>query len=163
MTTEPDPMEAIESDPEDPQDIPDPDTDLNNAFVLADDTSDLVETIENVQDELPAEEAKSPALTINIASWATPIVGLVMLVVGLAGGFFLRPVVLPSDAATPASAEDVSSASTGAQQTSQQTPQAQQPSAADRQALMDALVPQVRHFKGDAGAPITVIEFSDFQ
>jgi hypothetical protein len=30
-------------------------------------------------------------------------------------------------------------------------------------ALMDAVVTQTRHFKGDANAPITIIEFSDFQ
>jgi uncharacterized lipoprotein YddW (UPF0748 family) len=31
-----------------------------------------------------------------------------------------------------------------------------------RQALMDALIPQVRHFKGSPDAPVTIIEFSDF-
>jgi protein-disulfide isomerase len=29
--------------------------------------------------------------------------------------------------------------------------------------LMDAVVAQTRHFKGDSNAPITIIEFSDFQ
>jgi protein-disulfide isomerase len=31
-----------------------------------------------------------------------------------------------------------------------------------RQELMEALIPQVRHFKGDPDAPVTIVEFSDF-
>jgi protein-disulfide isomerase len=34
---------------------------------------------------------------------------------------------------------------------------------ATRQQLMDYLLPQVTHFKGDENAPITLLEFSDFQ
>ena len=53
---------------------------------------------------------KSPALTIHIASWATPIIGLLMLVVGLAGGFFLRPVLLPVQTAVTPTARTASMA-----------------------------------------------------
>lgn len=35
--------------------------------------------------------------------------------------------------------------------------------AAARQSLMAALIPKVRHFKGDPNAPVTIIEFADFQ
>lgn len=93
--------------------------------------------------------SKTPALVINIQSWATPIVGVVMLLVGLAGGFFLRPsapiAAVPTQ--TPAPAE----------------PPQSQASETDREALMAALLPQVRHFLGDPNAPVTIIEFSDFQ
>ena len=34
------------------------------------------------------------AVTINIQSWATPIIGLVMLVIGLLGGYYIRPLTL---------------------------------------------------------------------
>ncbi len=34
---------------------------------------------------------KKPAINISIQSWATPIVGLIMLVIGIYGGYFLRP------------------------------------------------------------------------
>jgi hypothetical protein len=34
---------------------------------------------------------------------------------------------------------------------------------ANLQELMAYLLPQVRHFKGDPAAPVTIIEFSDFQ
>ena len=36
---------------------------------------------------------KRPAITINVQSWATPIVGVVMLIVGLLGGYYGRPLV----------------------------------------------------------------------
>jgi len=44
-------------------------------------------------------------------------------------------------------------------------PAAGQPTidAQTRKRIMDTLIPQVRHWKGDAGAPVTIIEFSDFQ
>ena len=55
-----------------------------------------MEEIAPEQPEEPKELKKSrPALTIVIQSWATLIVALIMLIIGLIGGFFLRPIVLP--------------------------------------------------------------------
>jgi len=39
------------------------------------------------------ENRSSPALTINIQSWWTPIIGVVLLIVGLLAGYFARPLI----------------------------------------------------------------------
>ncbi len=65
----------------------------------------------------------------GIPTW---LVGVVMLLVGVAIGFFGRPLVLP-------------------------------PPATGAAALVQAVLAQTRHFKGNANAPVTMIEFSDFQ
>ena len=36
------------------------------------------------------EPERKPALTVVVQSWATPLIGLLMLVVGLVAGFYLR-------------------------------------------------------------------------
>jgi hypothetical protein len=79
------------------------------------------------------------------------VIGLVMLVFGLLGGYFLRPLITPAGGTGSLPDETTS---TGTQ--TQSSPE-------DREALMAALVPGVRHFIGDPEAPITLIEFSDFQ
>lgn len=92
------------------------------------------------------------ALTITFQTWATPVVGILMLLFGLAGGYFLRPVIDP--VADPGGASSTNPTGTNTQ--AQSSPE-------ERAALMDALLPNVRHFRGDPDAPIAVIEFSDFQ
>lgn len=92
---------------------------------------------------------KKAALTITIYSWATPIWGVVMLVIGLVAGYYARPLM-----ATPSS-----SGTTASNQASGDT----QDPAASQAALMEAGVAQTRHFKGDPDAPVTIVEFSDFQ
>ncbi len=94
-----------------------------------------------------------PALVINIHSWATPIIGVVMLVVGLAAGYFGKPFIANVNPAetTVASQEQASG------------PVSQEQSPASTPTLMEYLVGQTRHFQGDQNAPVTLIEFSDFQ
>ena len=103
-------------------------------------------------------EGKPPALTINVQSWATPLVGLVMLVLGLAAGYFIRPALAPQ---AEASAEPTAKAAvpTGA---AVQAPAAL-PTTDTSQDLMTFLVGQTTHFRGDPNAPVTMIEFSDYQ
>jgi protein-disulfide isomerase len=96
-----------------------------------------------------------PALTINVQSWATPIVGLVMLVLGLLVGFYLRPLTLAQAPSSTTSSSSTDSAPAAIIPTADQT--------AARQALMASIIPKVRHFQGDPKAPVTVIEFGDFQ
>lgn len=66
------------------------------------------------------------------------IISLVMLLLGVVIGFEARPVVFPGPTV----------ASTG--------PGSTYP-------IINLLLSQTRHFKGNANAPVTVIEFSDFQ
>lgn len=96
-----------------------------------------------------------PALTIVIQSWSTFLLGVLMLVIGLLGGYFIRPLL------TPGSSAIVASPTTGAASSSDATvipgEQTSNPE------LMAFVVGQTRHFKGDSNAPVTIIEFSDFQ
>jgi hypothetical protein len=98
----------------------------------------------------------SPAFVLNFYSWWIPIVGVVMLLVGLVGGYFLRPLVPTAQTGAPTqNPSELSSVET-------QAPQATMDPATRKQ-LMDYLLPNVKHFKGDANAPVTLLEFSDFQ
>ena len=98
-------------------------------------------------EQVPEPVKEKPAITISVQSWATPIVGLVMLFVGLFGGYILRP-LLDDRSEQP----DVSLRQ-----------QPSQDSAAGNPQLMEYLVSQTRHFRGDPDAPVTLIEFGDFQ
>lgn len=104
-----------------------------------------------VAPEMPAnvEEHKQPAVTITIQSWATPIIGAAMLVLGLLVGFYGRPFVLAGNQSDAGSAPPVV------------IPTADNSAAQEK--LMESVVAQTRHFKGDPNAPVTIIEFADFQ
>lgn len=91
-----------------------------------------------------------PALTINFQSWATPIVGVVMLVIGALAGFYARPTVLGQ---LPESAASVNPAVVIPTEDRSE----------EQQQLMASLIPRTRHFIGDPNAPVTIIEFGDFQ
>jgi len=102
--------------------------------------------MEEINKPEEVQPKKSPAITINIQSWATPLVGVVMLIVGLLGGYYGRPLVngTKEQAAVP---ESIAPPQTGA----------------GNEELMSYLVSQARHFRGNPGAPVTLIEFGDFQ
>ncbi len=104
------------------------------------------------QEKPEAPDSERFALVVKVQSWATPIVGLVMLVIGLLAGYFIRPGPTAPIAAT--------TAPTAVAQVTAASP-TQDPAAA--QELMKYLVGQAKHFEGDANAPVTLIEFSDFQ
>ena len=105
--------------------------------------------------EQPGEP--KPALTINIQSWATPIVGAVLLVIGLLGGYFGRPLIENGKETTTRTAAPAVAQPTVA------TSNVTIPEVGSAEELMDYLVSQAVHFKGDENAPVTMIEFSDFQ
>ena len=64
-------------------------------------------------EELEAEgngsqpSSRSPAFVLNFYSWWIPIVGVVMLLVGLVGGYFLRPLVPGTQTARAAHGKSV--------------------------------------------------------
>jgi len=107
-------------------------------------------------DQIPNGEGKPPALTLNIQSWATPLVGLMMLLLGLAAGYFIRPALAPKAEAEATIAPTAQAAATNAAPATLPTTDASQD-------LMTFLTSQVTHFRGDPNAPVTLIEFSDFQ
>ena len=116
----------------------------------------------------------------------TAIGGLAILVLGLALGFFVRPIISPArDAAQTTNTEPANSPTSAAQADStsgdegagndadstQKAPalvelpsSSPTPTQASSQSqeLMDYAISQTRHFRGNANAPITMIEFSDF-
>ena len=103
------------------------------------------------KESAPLEAQKPPAITISIQSWTTPIVGVVMLVLGLLVGYYGRPFML--NQAQPEASVNSS-------------PPVVIPTAdnsAAQQKLMETVLAKTRHFKGDPNAPVTIIEFADFQ
>ena len=105
----------------------------------------------------PTRSEETPALVINIHTWATPIVAAVFLIIGLLGGYLLRP-ALSGDKST---AEVIVQPTVQAvEPTPSLDPVAAQ---ATRESVMVTLVSQAKHFRGDENAPVTMIEFSDFQ
>jgi len=107
---------------------------------------------EENQDTEAEKKPRRPALVVNVYSWATPIVGVLTLVIGLLLGYFGRPLLARDE---PAGTSSTSSTSPSATSDPNE--------AARRKEMMSYLIGQVRHFKGDENAPVTIIEFSDFQ
>ncbi len=96
-----------------------------------------------------------------VQSAATPLVGLLMLVVGLIAGFLLRPLARVPALASLAPATATTSVVAGVILPTATTQS--EPSAADKKALMEAVTAQTRHFRGNPDAPVVMIEFSDYQ
>ena len=107
--------------------------------------------LEVQEESAPLEAQKTPAITISIQSWATPIVGILMLVLGLLVGYYVRP-LMPNQSQSEAS---VNSESPVVIPTADNS--------AAQQKLVETVLAKTRHFKGDSNAPVTIIEFADFQ
>jgi protein-disulfide isomerase len=110
-------------------------------------------------------EEKKPALTVVIQSWWTPALAVLALVVGLLLGYFGRPLInQEADAAGDLAVLASPEATSPGDQPSLPTPTTDPTAIAESQKqLMDYLVSNTTHFLGDPDAPITIIEFSDYQ
>jgi len=111
---------------------------------------DIGATEEEPEANIESKEFR-PALTIVIQSWATPIAALIMLIVGLVGGYFLRPIVLPDRLMTTELVNPVLPT------TAATTP------GPDTEQIMQVVTQQTKHFIGNEAAKVTIIEFSDYQ
>lgn len=113
----------------------------------------------------PAPEPKAAIFIgpLIVHSASTPLVGLVMLMAGLLIGYFGRPVVaarLAGATATPVATATAVVATVPEEPEVSLNPN---PQPRSQEELVTYLVTQTRHFKGSADAPVTIIEFSDFQ
>ncbi len=124
-------------------------TDVNPPDETGEELPAAPEPAEKVVFENPYRE--KPAITIVIQSWATPVMALLMLIVGLVGGFVARP-WLEKSVASPTNPAALA-APTG-------TPASND---ASRKQMMAGVIQQTVHFMGNENAPVTIIEFSDFQ
>jgi hypothetical protein len=118
-------------------------------------------------------QKEKPALTVNIQSWWTPALAVIMLVVGLLIGYFGRPLINKSSdiagevtavttpvvmVTTPA---EIATADVNAVPTTTVNPTLAAINSQEEFATY--LASQVTHFKGDSNATVTMIEFSDYQ
>jgi hypothetical protein len=91
-------------------------------------------------EEESAEPERRPA-----RRWAalipTALFGVMMFLLGGLGGFVGRPYIMPPPPTLSAAEQQQ----------------------AKVQALFELVVSKTRHFKGNANAPVTLLEFSDFQ
>lgn len=111
----------------------------------------------------PAIKSSNPALVINVQTWATPIVGIVMLVAGLLLGYFGRPLVSNGGLfAAVAPGNNIEPTVVAANQSDPQAA-SNEGSPVSTPTLMEFLIGQTNHFKGNPDAPVTLIEFSDYQ
>jgi protein-disulfide isomerase len=107
-----------------------------------------------------------PALTVVIQSWWTPALAVVMLIAGLLVGYFGRGLLDNNSG----SSDNLAAVSTSVP--TQSGAQVSVPTATidptisaiqSRDDLMAFVVSKTLHFRGDPDAPVTLIEFSDYQ
>jgi protein-disulfide isomerase len=105
---------------------------------------DQIETNEAIT--YPEKKLGGSTGSIN---WAVISIGLIGLLIGLVIGYMGRGVLGPE--------------ATAARGTQTAAAVAMQTRSAANQEVMKMVIAQARHFRGDPNAPVTLIEFSDFQ
>ncbi|MFQ5342746.1 MAG: hypothetical protein ACE5F6_14490 [Anaerolineae bacterium] len=108
------------------------------------------------EEAFPEVAPKTVAVRVDLLM--TLVAGVL---IGLVIGYLGRPLLTsePQRAAQP-QVERVADASAPTSPTAVPASPADNSSA---QALMDSMISQTRHFRGNPDAPVTIIEFSDFQ
>jgi hypothetical protein len=115
------------------------------------------QAVDYAEDEVE-HESPTPNTTKPIAARINPAATLVAgLLVGILIGYAGRPLVTPQ--ATPPTPVASPSGANPPPMSNANSPTSNPSSAT----LMDAVVAQTRHFEGDPNAPVTIIEFGDFQ
>lgn len=117
----------------------------------------------NVDENAPVRNSSNPALVINIQTWATPIIGIVMLLAGLLLGYFGRPLISTNPSSTGVVSGKNAEPTVVAANPSSTQVASNEGSPVSTPTLMEFLIGQTNHFKGNPDAPVTVIEFSDYQ
>jgi len=121
-------------------------------------------TVDN-EEKPEASNDEKPALTMVIQSWWTPALAVLALVAGLLIGYFGRPLLNNGSETVGEIAAVTTPVGTAAvDQPTSPTATIDPTAVADSQKqLMDYLVSNTTHFKGDPNALVTIIEFSDYQ
>jgi hypothetical protein len=101
--------------------------------------------------------SQKPALTIIVEEWMTPIVGIVMLIIGLVIGFIVRPFFTGVEAVVPQPSR------TGQQVQQEPGNLFLQNATRDPMGMMDNSAQLARHWLGNPAAPIRMVEFADYQ
>jgi len=129
--------------------------------------SGKIQFMQTPNDSSPSERGAA-ALMNNLV---VIINGLIMLAIGIVIGYLGRPLVAPESApeaqtivitATPDPAA-VTATTQPEASTLFPTPTANAASATQAADLMTTVIGQTRHFRGDPNAPVTIVEFADFQ
>jgi hypothetical protein len=110
---------------------------------------DLAQEGEVQESEIQETEFQEQAESPLKRNWPMIVIGVAMLVVGLVLGYIGRGFYGPEASAAKATQAAVAVAV--------------QTRASANKEVMTMLIGATRHFKGDANAPVTIIEFSDFQ
>lgn len=109
--------------------------------------TELPEPVSEAATSVPVPATNNPIKSSTAPSpWLLLLVGLL---VGGLGGFYLYPLIIPEREANVAPLAAV-----------QDSGQINKPD--PHQAVMLAVIAGARHFQGDANAPVTLIEFGDF-
>jgi hypothetical protein len=104
-------------------------------------------------EQLPLHTSLSASTNWNV----TILSALAMLLIGITLGYTARPMLDPAPAPTPVVIVVTPAPNTDANAAAALTPTTK------RATLLDAVIAQTRHFKGNTNAPVTIIEFGDFQ
>lgn len=108
-----------------------------------------MDPLEEIQEKEESPEESEETQASGGKGWLVAVVGIVALIVGLGLGYLGRGTFGPEAQAAHGTSTAVSAAV--------------QTRSASSKEVMDLIIAETNHFMGDANAPVTLLEFSDFQ